>query len=129
MNLLFCVNFIIDIPLPNEKGREEMFKINLKNLTLSEDINWSILIKMTEGYSGSDVANVCREASFMQMRRRLLNNNQDIMSLVQITDFKSQLDAPITQDDLVSAINNICKSVSSGDLEKYVKWSNEFKSS
>lgn len=106
-----------------------MFKINLKNLTLSPDINWNVLIKMTEGYSGSDIANVCREASFMQMRRRLLNNNQDIMSLVQITDFKSQLDAPISQDDLVSAISNICKSVSTGDLEKYVKWSNEFKSS
>lgn len=105
-----------------------MFKINLKNLTLA-DLDWNVLIKLTEGYSGSDIANVCREASFMQMRRRLLNNNQDIMSLVQITDFKSQLDAPITQEDLTSAINNICKSVSTNDLEKYVKWSNEFKSS
>jgi len=63
------------------------------------------------------------------MRRRLLDNNQDIMSLVQITDFKSQLNAPIAQDDLVNAITNICKSVSAGDLEKYVQWSNEFKSS
>jgi len=106
-----------------------MFKINLKDLTLSPEPDWSVLIKMTEGYSGSDIANVCREAAFMQMRRRLLNNNTDIMKLVEITNFKMQLDAPITQEDLVSAIENICKSVSTGDLEKYVKWSNEFKSS
>jgi katanin p60 ATPase-containing subunit A1 len=106
-----------------------MFKINLKDLTLSSDIDYSELIKATEGYSGSDLANVCREASFMQMRRRLLNNNQDFMNLVQMTNFKSQLDAPISQNDLLTAISNICKSVSSNDLEKYIQWSNEFKSS
>lgn len=104
-----------------------MFKINLKNLSLDADLNWNDLIKSTEGYSGSDIANVCREASFMQMRRRLLSNNSDIMQLVQITDFKNQLDAPISQQDLVSATQNICKSVTTGDLDKYVKWSSEFK--
>ena len=116
----------LDIPLPNEKGREEMFKINLKNLTIDENINWGEIIKMTDGYSGSDIANVCREAAFMQMRRRLLNNTTDILNLVQITDFKSQLDAPITQSDLVDAIKNICKSVANGDLERYIQWSKEF---
>lgn len=106
-----------------------MFKINLKKLTLSPNVDFEVLIKLTDGYSGSDIANVCREASFMQMRRRLMNNTQDILSLVEKKDFKQELDAPITQEDLDAAIKNTGKSVSTGDLDNYVKWSNEFKSS
>jgi SpoVK/Ycf46/Vps4 family AAA+-type ATPase len=45
------------IPLPNIKGREELFKINLKNVQ-TERIDFEKLIKMTEGYSGADIANV-----------------------------------------------------------------------
>lgn len=103
-----------------------MFDINLKNLKLENDINWEEILKITEGYSGSDIANVCREASFMGMRRRLLNNTTDIVNLVKIDNFKDQIETPISQNDLVESIKNISKSVASGDLEKYVKWSKEF---
>ena len=41
------------IPLPNTVGREEMFKINLKGVTLANDVNIAELVKMTEGYSGA----------------------------------------------------------------------------
>jgi katanin p60 ATPase-containing subunit A1 len=106
-----------------------MFKINLKGVSLNNNINWSEVIKLTDGYSGADIANVCREAALMQMRRRLLNNpNNDIFSLVNNPDFKNELEAPITQEDFLLAIKNIGKSVSKLDLEKYDKWSKEFQS-
>lgn len=106
-----------------------MFNINLKGVAVTEDINWGEIIKLTDGYSGADIANVCREAALMQMRRRLLNNtNGDIFSLVNNPEFKSTLEAPISQEDLISAIKNISKSVSKSDLEKYIRWSQEFQS-
>ena len=106
-----------------------MFKINLSGVAVEDKIRWSDIIKATEGYSGADIANVCREAALMQMRRRLLNNtNGDIFSLVNNPEFKSTLEAPISEEDLILAIKNICKSVSASDLEKYVKWSKEFQS-
>ena len=103
-----------------------MFDINLKNLEMEKDLDWGEIMKITDGYSGSDIANVCRVASFMGMRRRLLNNTTDIVNLVQIDNFKDQLDAPISQKDLVDSIKNISKSVAAGDLDKYIKWSKEF---
>jgi katanin p60 ATPase-containing subunit A1 len=123
------IYFKIDIPLPTEKGREEMFNINLKGVAVEDNINWSAIIKSTEGYSGADIANVCREAALMQMRRRLLNNtNGDIYSLINNPEFKSTLEAPISQEDLIMAIKNISKSVSQSDLDNYVRWSKEFQS-
>ena len=59
----------IYIPLPTPKGRREMFKIGLMKLEVAEGIDWDKLVKMTEGYSGADITNVCREASYMPMRR------------------------------------------------------------
>jgi len=44
--------------LPNDYGRSELFKINLKGIKLSEDVNFEHLVKMSEGYSGADIASV-----------------------------------------------------------------------
>ena len=116
--------------MPNEIGREEMFKINLQGVTVADDVNYKELVALTDGYSGSDIANVCREASLMQMRKRLLQNiGGDILSLINNNpNFQSELEAPITMDDLFQAVKNISKSVSPKDLENYTKWTSEFKS-
>lgn len=116
------------IPLPNDKGREELFKINLQGVKLAENIDFTKLISMTQNYSGADIANVCREASLMGMRRRLLNNQVDISSLVNQTGFRNEIDAPITETDLIDAISNISKSVSNEDLQNYENWTKEYKS-
>ncbi len=105
-----------------------MFKINLQSVSVTDDVIWKELVAITEGYSGSDIANVCREASLMQMRRRLMSSaGGDIMELINNPNLQNELEAPITKDDLISATKNISKSVSKSDLEKYEKWTEEFK--
>ena len=116
------------IPLPNDKGREELFKINLLGVKCEENIDLKTLISKTEGYSGADIANVCREASLMNMRRRLFNVQEDIMELVGKTGFRNDIEAPISEKDLLDAIKNISKSVSNEDLKRFEEWTNEFKS-
>ncbi len=106
-----------------------MFKINLKDVSITNDIDFKKLVSVTEGYSGADIANVCREAALMQMRKRLLmNKGEDIMDLVNNPNLQSELEAPITMEDFISACSNISKSVSKNDLVKYDKWTEEFKS-
>jgi katanin p60 ATPase-containing subunit A1 len=61
----------IYIPLPSTEGRRKLFEINLKDVSKEKDVNMSELVRLTEGYSGADIANVCREAAMMPMRRRL----------------------------------------------------------
>ena len=116
------------IPLPNEKGREECFKINLKSIQLADGFEMKKLVESTEGYSGADINNVCREASMMQMRRRLLSTNTDIEALLNNPEFKNDLIAPVTMDDFIEAMKNISKSVGKEDLKEYDKWTSEFSS-
>ena len=55
------------IPPPNEKSREEIFKIHTRNMPLL-DIDIEKLAEKTGGYVGSDIESVCREAALLALR-------------------------------------------------------------
>ena len=117
------------IPLPNEKGRLQLFNLNLKKIEVDKNINYDKLVKLTDGYSGADICNVCREASFMPMRRELLaNKGRKVEELVNDQEFRTKIRAAIAMSDFEKAISNISKSVSQKDLEVYDKWTKEFSS-
>ena len=61
----------IYIPLPSGTGREALFRINLKTVEVEDDVDFAKLVEITDGYSGADIANVCRDAAMMPLRRKL----------------------------------------------------------
>ncbi|MEM2137684.1 MAG: CDC48 family AAA ATPase [Candidatus Anstonellaceae archaeon] len=60
---------IIEIPTPDEKARLEILKIHAKNMPLAKAIDLEDIAKKTEGYTGADLENVCREAGMSAIRR------------------------------------------------------------
>ena len=121
----------IYIPLPNKIGREQMFHINFKGIKLSNDVDIDTLVQKTEGYSGHDISSVCREASLMNMRKKLMNENgtMDILEMANNKEnFLNDLEAPVSQNDILIAIKNISKSVSSNDVKKFEEWTKIFAS-
>ncbi|HJN57273.1 MAG: CDC48 family AAA ATPase [Candidatus Woesearchaeota archaeon] len=58
---------IILTPVPDEKTRLEVFKVHTAGMPL-KDINLENLAKKTEGYAGSDIESVCREAAIFALR-------------------------------------------------------------
>ena len=59
----------IYIPLPDERARVQLFKLNLHTVQLEEDVDIDALAVTSDGYSGSDILTVCREGSMAPMRR------------------------------------------------------------
>ena len=119
----------IYIPLPNVKGRQQLFLINTKKIALDKNIDAGKLVTITDGYSGADISNVCREAALMPLRRELkANKGRKLEELVKDNDFRTKIRAPITMADFEKAVSNISKSVSKQDLEQYEKWTKEFSS-
>ena len=120
----------IYISLPNKVGRKQMFNINFKGINLDKDVNFDDLVEKTKGYSGHDIASVCREASLMNMRRKLMSNDGkfDIMEAANNETFIQGLEAPISQKDILTAIKNISKSVSPKDIKKFEEWTSQYSS-
>lgn len=69
----------IYIPLPPAEGRRSLFEINLKGIELGDDINYESMVELTNGYSGADIANVCRDAAMMPLRKKIASGKIDIM--------------------------------------------------
>lgn len=117
------------IPLPNEIGRRALFDINIKGLNLAKDMDMEALVKKTDGYSGADLTNVCREAAMMPMRQHLMNGTVDLVDLGtgDVAKIDEQVkDIPITMKDFEEALKNIQKSVSQEYLDEYAKWMADF---
>ena len=120
----------IYIPLPNKEGRKQMFNINFKGIKLDNTVKIDELVEKTKGYSGHDIASVCREASLMNMRRKIMSGDGvfDIMQAANNETFIEGLEAPITQKDILTAIKNISKSVSPKDIKKFEEWTKQYSS-
>lgn len=58
----------IEIPLPNEKGRKEILSIHSSKMQKGEDIDYDKMVKLTAGFNGADLRNVCTEAGMIALR-------------------------------------------------------------
>ncbi|MCD6458732.1 MAG: CDC48 family AAA ATPase [Thermoproteales archaeon] len=59
---------IVYVPPPDRKARYEILKIHTKNMPLAEDIDLEELADITEGFSGSDLEVLVREAGLLALR-------------------------------------------------------------
>ena len=58
----------IEIPLPNDAGRLEILKIHAGPIARKGDIDWEAIVKLSEGFNGADMRNVCTEAGMFAIR-------------------------------------------------------------
>ncbi|SCV12537.1 26S protease subunit RPT4 [Nakaseomyces glabratus] len=58
----------IEIPLPNEAGRLEIFKIHTSKVKKSGEFDFDAAVKMSDGFNGADIRNCATEAGFFAIR-------------------------------------------------------------
>ena len=116
----------IYIPLPGDSGRRQMFEIFLSSAKLDPKIDWKLLIKKSNGYSGADIADVCREAALMPMRKYFSQIRDISISAQVIEKIKNELHVPLSMQDLEDALESVNRSVSDSDLEHYKQWIQDF---
>ena len=86
---------IIEVPMPDAKGRENIFKIHTKKKPLAKDVDISKLVELTNGFSGAEIAAVANRAAITALKRYV---NGKVQSVKEIS---------ITQDDIINAISKI----------------------
>lgn len=113
----------IYIPLPNFESRKELIRINLKTVEVAPDVDIDEVARKTEGYSGDDLTNVCRDASLNGMRRKIAGKTRDEIKNMPKDEISKD---PVAMCDFLEAIAKVQPSVSAADIEKHEKWFQEF---
>ncbi len=67
------------VPLPDVRGREQILKVHLKKVPMSDDLNAKIIARGTPGFSGADLANLVNEAALFAARANERNVSMEDM--------------------------------------------------
>jgi transitional endoplasmic reticulum ATPase len=93
---------------PGKAGRKDIFKIHLKNVPVSEDVNVDELADLTDNYVGSDIESLCREAVMLALRE---NFDSEVVEMRHFRD----------------SLKKVRPALVEGMLEYYEKLQEQFK--
>jgi SpoVK/Ycf46/Vps4 family AAA+-type ATPase len=105
------------VPLPDTEARMSQFRLYTAPLTLDEDVNLDTLAKLSEGYSGSDIKDICQGVQ-LRVVRELFKTGK---ALDNATTTR-----PITMTDFKEIMRSRKPSVSPEMNRAYTQWSNTF---
>ncbi|MBZ3935321.1 proteasome-activating nucleotidase [Methanimicrococcus blatticola] len=91
---------MVFVPLPEADGRESIFKIHSAKMTLSDEIDFAELAKMTEGASGADIKAVVTEAGMFAVRGEKMSvEKADFIDAIhKIMESKKKEELPVPEN-------------------------------
>ncbi len=77
---------IIEIPMPDDVTRLEIFKVHTKRMPLDKDVDLGELANSTENYTGAEIENIVREAGMNAIRnkRQIVRKDDFVKALQEI---------------------------------------------
>ena len=86
---------IIKVPNPDEKGRQHIFEIHTKKKPLASDVKISEIVKITDDFSGAEIAAVANRAAIAALKRYVSSKSKNVKEI------------KITQQDLIDAVDKV----------------------
>ncbi|VDP23200.1 unnamed protein product [Soboliphyme baturini] len=118
---------LIYIPLPDEKSRVQILKAALRKTPIAKDVDLSYLAKMTHGFSGADLTEICQRACKLAIRENIekeiwheKERQQRAAKGEELMEEECYDPVPeIRRDHFEEAMRFARRSVSDNDIRKY----------
>lgn len=117
---------LIYIPLPDEKSRINILKAALRKSPIAKDVDLGYLAKVTHGFSGADLTEICQRACKLAIRESI---EREIQKEKVKVESKASADTEMETDDdpvpeirrdhFEEAMKFARRSVSDSDIRKY----------
>ena len=86
---------IIKVPNSDAKGRKHIFEIHLKNKPLGNDVKISEIVRLTDDFSGAEIAAVANRAAITSLKRYVGGKIKNVKEI------------KISQQDLIDAVDKV----------------------
>ena len=85
------IDKFIFVPPPNANDRAKIFEENLRKAPIKDNMDFDRLAQETDGYTGADIANICREVKMVALEENVSTSKekpistQDILNVISKT--------------------------------------------
>ncbi len=107
----------IYVPPPNYNQRLETFRLYTKFLKLASDVDLAELARLTEGFSGSDIMDVCQSVQ-LKVNSEIFEKN---------VDYSKAEPRAVAMRDFLEVLGKRKPSIPKESIARYEVWFNEFK--
>merc|ERR1719419_1211088 len=120
---------LIYIPLPDDGSRMAILKSNLRKSPVADNVDLPYLAKMTRGFSGADLTEICQRACKLAIRESIdadikrEKEKQKAGATTMDVDDEEDLVPEITKALFEEAMKFARRSVSDNDIKKYEMFS------
>jgi len=82
---------LIEVPLPDYRGRIEIFMVHTRRMKLADDVNIEELARMTDDATGAEIKAICTEAGYNAIRanRRFVTMEDFVKAVKKIMSKKT----------------------------------------
>jgi len=119
---------LIYIPLPDEASRISILKSNLRKTPVAKSVDMSYMAKVTKGFSGADLTEICQRAVKLAIRENIEADikreraRQAAGGAMEVDDGDNDV-AEVTKKHFEEAMRFARRSVSDQDIRKYEMFS------
>lgn len=119
---------LIYIPLPDEKSRSNILKAVLRKSPVAPDVDLEYLARVTQGFSGADLTEICQRAAKLAIRESIEKEIEKEKALEAAGEAAPMDDdndpvPEITRPHFEEAMKFARRSVSDNDIRKYEMFS------
>eukprot|EP01137_Pigoraptor_chileana_P035449 Opistho-2@29480 len=119
---------LIYIPLPDEKSRANILKSALRKSPVAADVDLDYLAKVTNGFSGADLTEICQRAVKLAIRESIdkdIRRQRELAEAGTASMDTEEVDPvpEIRKDHFEESMKFARRSVSDNDIKKYKMFS------
>ncbi|EFA07759.1 outer mitochondrial transmembrane helix translocase [Tribolium castaneum] len=96
------------ISMPNPVQRKKILQLTLENEPVAHDVDIDRLARLTDGFSGSDLRELCRNGSVYRVRDYMKTHSDTVLDSSE-DEYQDAL-RPITMEDLMVSLNKMKES-------------------
>ncbi len=72
---------LIFIPPPDKDDRQKIFALNLQKAPVAPNLDYARLADITSGYTGADIANICKQAKLAALEETLQSGAESVITM------------------------------------------------
>ena len=90
----------IYIPLPDLEARKRLFELQLKKLPISSDLDFDYLAKITDGFNGADIKEVCEKLKMSAINDSLEKGKEQTIGMDDVHRVEHSIKSSVSLEDI-----------------------------